>query len=97
VVGWPVVLQQQYAPRLRFVELKGRQSFLAETAAREDFWLVTSHHRHGMVSGNSELERWIGANCRKVFETERTRLDYRSYRVDLHWCGDGAIAPAGTL
>lgn len=86
VVGWPVVLQRYYAPRLRFDELKSSASFLEQNAAREPFWLVTSHHRHGMISGGAQVERWIGANCHKVLETGRTRLDYRSYRVDLHRC-----------
>lgn len=94
VVGWPLVLQRYYAPGLRFEELKNSSEFLSRILARETFWLVTSHHRHGMVLGGADVERWIGAHCQKVMDTERTRLDYRVYRVDLHRCSRKEGAPA---
>ncbi len=93
VVGWPMVLQRFYAPNLSFIEMRGSPSFLNRTlASTGGFWVVASHHRNGMIGGGDDVERWIGMHCQERLVTERPRLDYRNYRVTLHWCGDRAPA-----
>jgi mannosyltransferase len=88
VVGWPEAVQRYYAPRLNYEPLRADPTYLSELLQRTSgFWLVASYRRRGMVHGNGRASRWIDARCRRVLETERPRLDYRTYRVGLHWCG----------
>jgi hypothetical protein len=97
VVGWPSAQQRAYAPGVRFRELRHDVRALDETLAGEGgFWLVSSHHRRGLILGGSPVATWIRRHCRTTMVTERPRLDYRSYRVELAWCGDQRLtAPAG--
>lgn len=92
VLGWPAALQARYAPELRFEELRMTTEQLNDAARQSDgFWLITSHQRYGLVLGNDQVESWIRGNCRTVSETQRMRLDYRQYRVVLHWCGNSSV------
>jgi hypothetical protein len=97
VVGWPSAQQRAYAPGLRYRELRHDRRFLEEALAAEGgFWLVSSHHRRGLILGGEPVTDWIRTHCRATMVTERPRLDYRSYRVELAWCGDPLpTAPAG--
>src|SRR5690606_31364865 len=89
VVGWPSAQQRAYAPGVRFRELRHDRRFLDEALASEGgFWLVSSHHRRGLILGGAPVTDWIRTHCRTTMVTERPRLDYRSYRVELAWCGD---------
>jgi hypothetical protein len=93
VVGWPTSQQRAYAPGLRFRELHPDPRFLEDLLAAEGgFWLVSSYHRRGLVLGGAPLTAWILGHCRTIQVTERPRLDYRSYRVELAWCGDEPVA-----
>jgi hypothetical protein len=99
VLGWPEVLQRYYAPELRFEEIPDEERDLdARLAANGGFWLIGSYRRYGMVSDNGHHGPWIDAHCRRVQQSQGARLDYRSYRVVLHWCGPepfpGSTRPA---
>lgn len=95
VLGGPKAMQQYYAPTLRFQSLKMDVAQLERTFSREKgFWVIGSYRRYGMLHDSTRaIERWLDASCRVVLRTERPRLDYRMYRVQLHWCGD--VAPPG--
>jgi hypothetical protein len=91
IVGWPAVIQRYYAADLRFERLRMNPSYLSQILKRSSgFWLVGSYRRYGMVRDNGEVARWVDDHCRKTLQTERIRLDYRTYRVELHWCGPEA-------
>lgn len=51
------------------------------------FWLIVSVRRLGLREGGPELQAWVDKGCRRIAGFERPRLDYRLYRVELHWCG----------
>ncbi len=88
VMGWPDVIQRYYAPDLNFRLLRRDRAELDEALRQTGgFWVVGSYRRYGMVLDNGRVSRWLDANCRRVLKTERPRLDYRTYRVELHWCG----------
>jgi hypothetical protein len=88
VLGWPGTIQRYYAPDLDFETVRADPQFLADKLEQNSgFWLVASFRRYGMVGDVGGGARWLDANCRKVLTTERPRLDYRTYRVELHWCG----------
>lgn len=88
VLGWPTIIQRQYAPDLRFEELQYTVRHLERALGEyQGFWLLTSHARYGLVGDNGRLMPWIDAHCRTVLRTGRQRVDYRSYRVELAWCG----------
>ncbi|UCF19793.1 MAG: glycosyltransferase family 39 protein [Gemmatimonadota bacterium] len=88
VLGWPDVIQRYYAPDLNFKLLRRDIGELDETLKQTGgFWVVGSYRRYGMVLDNGRVSRWLDGNCRRVLRTERPRLDYRTYRVELHWCG----------
>lgn len=74
-------------PSLRYVSL-GR---LRRLDAQQSFWFVTSVKRFGLREGSARLQQWIDAHCRRVASFERKRLDYRQYRVELHWCGPNPV------
>ncbi len=98
VIGWPATIQRYYAPGLSFEEFRADSAFLAETAVQTSgFWLISSHRRRGMIDGTSGVTSWMNAHCRRVLMTERPRIDYRTYRVELHWCGDDAIPTGAPL
>ena len=96
----PMVLQQHYAPDLTAFPLDGEPRQLESTLAREgELWAVVSVRRYGILGdGTRFLERWLAANCRLELSTERPRLDYRRYRVELHRCSSGPNqSPEGAL
>jgi hypothetical protein len=69
-----------YRPAYAYIELD------QTLQAASGFWLVGSYRRYGMAWDRGGA-RWVTYHCRKVLQTQRPRLDYRSYRVELHWCG----------
>lgn len=88
VVALPEVLQQHYAPGLRLEGLRLDRTFLTETLEEtRGFWLIGRYNRFGLMSDGGRVEGWISAHCRTVLYTQRPRLDFRSFRVELHWCG----------
>ena len=88
VVGWPATLHRYYAPDVPFELLGGTTRQLDETLERAvGFWLVASYRRYGLVRGNEDVSIWISKHCGKILQTTRNRIDYRTYRVELHWCG----------
>lgn len=92
VLGGPRAMQQYYAPTLRFQSLKMDLTQLENMLSGESgFWVIGSYRRYGMLNDDTgAVERWLDANCRVVLRTERPRLDYRVYGVQLHWCGRAA-------
>lgn len=88
VYGSALELQRFYAPGLPFIELRRDSARLAD-ALRESggFWLIGFYRREGMVLASEAIEAWTRAHCHSVLQTARPRLDYRIYRVELHWCG----------
>jgi len=88
VLTWPVVIQQHYAPRLRVYELLNRPTNLDSLLAREgNLWLVASVKRYGIVYDDQRLvETWASTHCQIIERFERSRFDYRLYRVDLYRC-----------
>ena len=90
VVAWPEAVKRFYAPELPFKPLRRDTTFLGATLQETSgFWLVASYRRYGMVLDDGSTERWVDNYCKPILKTERQRLDYRSYRVELHWCGPG--------
>jgi uncharacterized membrane protein len=95
VVAWPEAVKRFYAPELPFKPLRRDTTFLGATLQETSgFWLVASYRRYGMVLDDGSTERWINTYCRPILRTERQRLDYRIYRVVLHWCGPGPAPSA---
>jgi hypothetical protein len=92
VVGEPIVIQRHYAPGLRsFEEPRMNAGYFQETLERTGgFWYVGSYRRYGLLLDDGTVEPWVDAHCRKVLQTERPRLDFRTNRVELHWCGAGS-------
>ena len=87
VFGSPVAQQRAYAPGLRFKEFDGRPAQLDSALAAEGrVWAVASYHRRGLISGGWAVRDWLRAHCRPRLVTERPRLDYRTYRVELLEC-----------
>jgi hypothetical protein len=80
-------IQRKDAPDLHYVPL-GK---MLMAGADSSFWLITSTRRYGLREGGPRLEAWIDAHCREVLAQERGRIDYRRYRVDLHWCGPAPL------
>src|SRR5574341_6323 len=86
VLTQPLALQQQYGPGLRAYQLKANPAYLDSLLTRErDLWAVISVQRYGIVGDpNGRLRDWLNARCRLVAVHEPLRLDYRTYRVELH-------------
>ena len=100
VVGWPSIEQRYYAPGQRFMEMPPDGMLDLERIARENsgFWLLATYSRQGLQYGGGWTRHWIELRCHTVLRTERLRLDYRVYRLDLAWCGDSpAPGPLGQL
>lgn len=103
IVGSPLALQRFYAPALRY---RGFPEGVAELQKLQSenggFWLILEYARRGLQAGGDDVQRWADLQCRTALRTERGRLDYRVYRVDLAWCGNdvppGIVgSPASTL
>jgi hypothetical protein len=91
VVGWPIAVVRAERPELRSEETRMSTRWLAETLRREHgYWLVATYQRTGLVGDDGTVTPWIDRQCRRRLATERTRLDFRVYRVELYWCGSGA-------
>jgi uncharacterized membrane protein len=87
VVGWPHSIQEAYAPGLQFTDLPVDLAMLRSLrAVRSGLWLVVSRRRHSTIAISGEVQQWVALHCRQVLVTERPRLDYRRYRVELYWC-----------
>ncbi|MEP6472151.1 MAG: hypothetical protein ABJC74_00415, partial [Gemmatimonadota bacterium] len=94
--GWPDVVAHAYAPGIRFKELRFNRAELQTALGTEGgFWLVSSYHRMGLVGDDGTIQPWIEAHCRRRLVTDRTRLDYRDYRVEASWCGPDPADAAG--
>lgn len=87
VFGWPIALQKWYAPDLTHSELTMDPAQLSSALAEEGgFWVVTSHRRRGIAGDAVEVADWLDRHCHTMHTYERPRIDYRTYRVDVHWC-----------
>ncbi len=89
VVGWPVIVHQYYSPKARFAELRPDTVWLNGIVAREGsdgIWLITSFRRSGRVMDQGGMNAWMLTHCRPIILTERPRLDYRQYTVELSQC-----------
>lgn len=92
-------LHRFHSPALRFAELPESPARLDRALADAGgFWLIGFYHREGLVLAGDGVDAWIRAHCHSVLQTQRPRLDYRVYRVELHWCGhdrrpDGRVTP----
>ncbi|HEX6938518.1 MAG TPA: glycosyltransferase family 39 protein [Longimicrobiales bacterium] len=90
-------LHAVYAPGLPYKRIGTDSTRLAEAVRTTGgFWLVGFYRRDGMVMASEAVEAWTRAHCHSVLQTQRPRLDYRIYRVELHWCGHAAAAASGT-
>jgi hypothetical protein len=87
VFGAPVAQQRAYGPGLRFTEFNGNVSQLDSALTEEGrIWAVASFHRRGLINGGWEVRDWLRRHCHVRLATERPRLDYRTYRVELLEC-----------
>jgi Dolichyl-phosphate-mannose-protein mannosyltransferase len=88
-LGAPIEMQRYYAPGLNFEEFQYNAAQLDEKLRDTNgFWLIGSYRRYGMLRDpDGTIQRWVDTNCRVILRTRRPRLDYRDYRVELHWCG----------
>ncbi|MEZ4586466.1 MAG: glycosyltransferase family 39 protein [Gemmatimonadales bacterium] len=93
VVGGIETLQVAFEPSL---ETRSLGAVRRKQPPLTGFWFVTSYQRYGLREGGPRLAAWIDTNCRRLSAWERMRLDYRVYRVELHWCGtDPVPTPQG--
>ncbi len=83
VVGWPIVVQRYYAPDLHMVERWAVET--PSPAAGQ--WFLVSYQRSRILKEPPGLREFLDMRCRREHSTERPRLDYRSYRVEVFWCG----------
>lgn len=89
MMGWPKAARDHYARELRYSELRPDSASYARILEQNGgFWLVTSHRRYGMMFGTRQVLGWMRAHCRTEAVFQRPRLDYRTYRVELAWCGE---------
>ena len=97
VVGGPAIEQRYYAPGQPFMEIPPDGTLGLERIARDSgsFWLLATYTRQGLQYDDGWTRHWIELRCHTVLRTERQRLDYRVYRLDLAWCGDSL--PRGSL
>ena len=82
VAGGIDVIQREYAPELRMLEIHS----LPQMDSLPAFWFITSERRYGLREGGPGLKGWLDAHCRRVLSSGRPRFDYRIYRVDLYSC-----------
>lgn len=95
VLTWPDVLQQEYAPHLIELPLRPEPRYLGTVLdARKDIWIVASVKRYGIAFDDTgAFAAWLADHCRLALSTQKPRLDYRVYRVDLYRCRAGDEAP----
>jgi hypothetical protein len=87
VLGPSIQQKVYYAPQLQFEEI-GDATRLPQVLARTGgFWLLVSRHRNGWINGDADAQRWVDQTCRVALRTGSTRFDFRTYDVDLNWCG----------
>ncbi len=90
-------LHRFHSPAIPFAELPASPARLDRALAEAGgFWLVGFYHREGLILAGDGVDAWIRANCHSVLRTQRPRLDYRVYRVELHWCGHDRQDGRGT-
>ncbi len=96
VIGWPAIVQDQYAPKMRRYELRPDVAYLDRILESEhEVWAVVSVKRYGIASDlGSVTAGWLAHHCRIVAAYERPRFDFRMYRVELHRCGLAQASPA---
>jgi hypothetical protein len=85
-----IAMQRYYAPNLQLQGLRNGLGHLEEAIVQNNhgFWVIASYRRYGMIGDSNEvIEGWLDTHCRVVLRTQRPRLDYRTYRVELNWCG----------
>lgn len=89
VLTSPIIIQRHYASALNAHELKmDTHSIDTELNIAQKLFIVVSRRRYGIVGDRSgEVESWIWQHCSMRFAHEKTRLDYRVYRVELYECG----------
>jgi hypothetical protein len=87
VVGGPSILARHYGPGLRTRETPDVDT-LARWAREEEsgLLLIAPYRRLGLLSPDPALEPWIDRNCRTLERFGRTRLDFRSYRLEVNRC-----------
>ena len=88
VFAWPIIVARHYAPELVLSEFAGSAAQLERASVDGGFWVLTSVSRQGLVPDDGSARQWLDRHCRVELRTERPRFDYRSYRVELLWCGD---------
>lgn len=88
VLAWPLIVQRYYAPTLPATEfMRTTQQLDSLASTGQSFWVVASENRGGLVGDNGgAVQAWLDNNCRRRLITQRTRLDYRQYRVVSHEC-----------
>jgi hypothetical protein len=91
---WPEVMQGQYAPGTRVLPLLTSRARRDSLLAREGpSWAIVSVKRHGIVGDeDGHLTDWLNTYCRPQARFERSRWDYRLYRVDVYRCAPLAQA-----
>jgi len=97
VLTWPVIVARYYAPELDVRGLTMRTSYLDSLLVNDrDFWVVASITRYGMVvDDDNTVSNWLENNCTLRFSSEKSRWDYRVYRVNVHRCqAETPTAPA---
>jgi hypothetical protein len=88
VFGTPASAARFYAPDLDFHELSMRSDQLRDALSSEHaIWVIASYRRYGFLNDeNSQIERWLWANCRVTQRHEPPRFDYRRYATLLYHC-----------
>ncbi len=95
VYGSAPEIQRFHAPWLDMVELEPDPAHLDRALQRSGgLWLIGFYRREGMVLASERVAAWARRHCHVVLRTQRPRLDYRVYRIELHWCGDGRTVGA---
>jgi 4-amino-4-deoxy-L-arabinose transferase-like glycosyltransferase len=87
VAGLIDVLREAYAPEIKPLRYSGSRPSRDLTG----FWGIATYQRYGLRARNPQGQQIIDANCHRVLITERPRIDYRIYRVELYWCGTDPV------
>jgi hypothetical protein len=80
-------IREFYAPTIKPLRYSGNRPSRDLTG----FWGIATYQRYGLRARNPQGQQIIDANCHRVLITERPRIDYRIYRVELYWCGTDPV------
>lgn len=88
VLTWPIVTSKHYASDLRMTDLTKSTKALDELlAAEQQIFAIVSFKRYGFaVNGGPQIGEWIRNHCAEQRSFERSRFDYRQYRVSVQLC-----------